>query len=96
VIYVVISDDCPHCEKQLEYMRKSFFEDEYRIVKYASDDFESLSFKEKVTGVPFVAIFDRTNLCYAEAGVLDGTALRRIERFGGKAEAFNLHKARSA
>lgn len=79
MIEIIVSDSCPHCEAQLEVMRKSFFEDEYKVIKVGSADFEPR--RSKVDAVPFVIVLDpEGEVKYANRGIHDGTALRKIER----------------
>lgn len=96
MIDVVISDSCPHCETQLDVMRKSFFEDEYRIINSDSKEFEIYDVKDDVIGFPFVVVRDEQgNIKYADAGVHDGTELHKIER-RKPTEPFNLRRTTAA
>ena len=96
MIDVIVSDNCQHCESQLDIMRKSFFEDEYRIVKESSEAFISHEYKNNIVGFPYIIVKDDEdgNIMYASVGVHDGTALRKIQR-RGSVGAFNLSKAKS-
>jgi predicted thioredoxin/glutaredoxin len=94
MIDVVISENCKHCNEQLEVMRKSFFDDEYRIVGIASPEFESLDCKDAVVGVPFIIVRGQDGRAkYKEVGLHDGTELRKIER--RIPEPFNLSKQKA-
>jgi hypothetical protein len=95
MIYVVVSDQCPFCDKQLDIMQRSFFDDEYKIVKVGSDDAKKLPSQPVVTAVPFIVVSDDLGkTTYADAGVIDGTSLRKIDR--RETGAFNLKKVREA
>lgn len=95
MIYVVVSDECPFCDRQLEIMQQSFFDDEYQIVKVGSDQARKLPSAPKVEAVPFVLVTgNRNDVIYAEPGVLDGTSLRKIDR--RETGAFNLKRTREA
>jgi len=77
-------------------MEKSFFKDEYRIIKADSTEFSTYEAREKVDAVPFVFVKKEDgSVKYAAAGVHDGTELRRIER-SEPAKVFNLSRARAA
>lgn len=90
MIDVIVSDECQHCESQLEIMRKSFFEDEYRVIKSDSEEFRSHEHKSDVIGFPYIIVRDEDEaVTYASVGVHDGTELRKILR---KGLAFNLSK----
>lgn len=94
MIDVVISGDCKHCHEQLEVMKKSFFEDEYRIVGVGSPEFECLDCKEAVDGVPFIIVRGQDGRAkYAKVGLHDGTELRKIER--RIPEPFNLSRQKA-
>ena len=81
MIDVVISNSCQHCKTQLDVMRKSFFEDEYRIINADSDEFEKYDEKGSVVGFPFVVVRNEDGkVMYSKAGVHDGTELHKIER----------------
>jgi hypothetical protein len=92
---IVVSDNCPHCEAQLEAVDKSFFHDEYRVIRVGSPEFETYPEKSRVNAVPFVIVRDGITgaVKYAAKGVHDGTALRQIER-RQPGQAFNLKSAR--
>lgn len=96
MVEVIVSDNCPHCEAQLDVMQKSFFADEYRIIKVGSVEFDILPEKDEVDAVPFVLVRDDGgSVRYARKGVHDGTALRKIYR-GHTTEPFNLRRVRAA
>lgn len=94
MIDVIVSDNCPHCDKQIENINKSFFSDEFRVVKLGSTEFERLEEKEIVDGVPFVVVRDMLGAVkYAAKGVHEGTELRKIDRSEPVAP-FNLRRQR--
>jgi hypothetical protein len=96
MIEIIISDDCPHCEQQLDVMQKSFFADEYRIIRVGSDEFDRLPDRVAVNAVPFVLVRDDDGAVkYAGKGVHDGTELRKIDR-RTSSEPFNLRRVRAA
>jgi len=95
MIYVVVSEDCPFCEKQLDIMQRSFFEDEYKVVKAGSEEAKGLPSSPAISAVPFIVVADGIGgAIYADAGVVDGTSLRKIDR--RETGAFNLKKVREA
>ena len=95
MLEIVVSDNCPHCEAQLEAVDKSFFHDEYRILRVGSPEFETWPEKGLVDAVPFVLVRDGSTgaVKYASKGMHDGTTLRQIERRQPGA-AFNLKQVR--
>jgi glutaredoxin len=96
VIDVIVSDDCPYCEEQLEVMQKSFFNDEYRVIKSGTEEFNEYEGKGSVDAVPFVVVRnDDGSVKYASKGVHDGTRLRKIER-QEPGEPFNWKRHREA
>ena len=93
MIDVVVSDKCELCHDQLDIMKKSFFEDEFRIINVSSPEFENFDQREKIDGVPFIVVReDSGKVKYASPGVHDGTLLRKIER---RTEVFNLKRERA-
>lgn len=93
MIDVIVSNTCPHCDTQVEAMQKSFFNDEYRIINIASQEFNTYESKTMIDAVPFIIVKDRAgSVKYAASGVVDGTELRKIDR--DTSPAFNLRKAR--
>jgi glutaredoxin len=94
VIDVIVSDDCPHCEEQLDVMQKSFFVGEYRVIKAGTKEFEEYENKSSIDAVPFIVIRgDDGSVKYAAKGIHDGTKLHKIER-QGTSEPFNLKRHR--
>jgi len=95
MIYVVVSDQCSFCDKQLDIMQRSFFDDEYKIVKLGSEEAKRLPSSPSISAVPFIVVADGLGASvYADAGVIDGTTLRKIDR--RETVAFNLKKVREA
>jgi glutaredoxin len=95
MIYVVVSDKCQFCDKQLDIMQRSFFDDEYKVVKVGSEEAKQLPSKPVISAVPFIVVADGIGgATYADAGVIDGTSLRKIDR--RETGAFNLKKVREA
>lgn len=96
MIDLVISNDCPHCVKQLEIMKKSFFEDEYRIISEGSEAYGE--YDAMAEGFPFLVVKDDDSgeVTYAAVGVHSGTQLRKIQRVGTDSPVpFNLRHARA-
>lgn len=95
MIDVIVSDKCPYCEDQLDVMKKSFFEEEYRIINCTSDEFEKYDQRQNVIGVPFVVVRDDDGeVTYSSVGIHDGTMLRKIQR-RGPVKTFNMSVARA-
>lgn len=96
MIDILVSNSCKHCVTQLDNMKKSFFDNEYRIINVGSKEFDSYDLRGDVDGVPFVVVRDEAGkIKYARGGVHDGTELRKIER-RQPAEPFNLRLAKAA
>lgn len=96
---IVSSSMCPHCEMQKTVMKRSFFENEYRIIEVGTPEFAAYDLKEKVDAVPFIVVRDENGMIqHAAKGALDGTTLRQIERVGAPVveQVFNLREARNA
>lgn len=95
MIDVIVSDNCPHCEDQVSVMEKSFFKEDYRIIRLNSAAFAEYDNKELIDAVPFVVVRETDGAVkYAAKGVHDGTRLWKIIR--SEPEAFNLRRLRSA
>jgi len=96
---IVSTSMCPHCEMQKTVMKKSFFDNEYRIIEIGTPEFETYDLKDRVDAVPFIVIRDDNGLIqHAAKGTLDGTVLRQIERTGApvsEEKVFNLKEARN-
>lgn len=89
MIEVVVSDSCPHCVDQIDVMKRSFFDDEYEIIKVGSAKFASYDLREAVIGVPFLVVRGEDGeVSYQGAGVVDGTTLRQIFRGNVDIEQF--------
>ena len=96
MIDVIVSEDCPHCEDQIDAMSRSFFAGQYRIIRVGSPEFDAYPDKDIVDAVPFVVIReDEGAIKYASRGVHDGTQLWKIVR-QEPTEPFNLRRRRVA
>jgi hypothetical protein len=74
-------------------MKSGFLNDEYRIIRVESEDFNSFDLKDRVSGVPFVVCRDdHGNVTYAKAGVVETEQLRRI----ANTLPFNFRRLRAA
>jgi hypothetical protein len=94
VIDIIVSDDCEHCEKQIENVTKTFSQNEFRIIKVGSVEFQDLAEKEIVDAVPFIIVRDHLgNAKYAALGVHEGIELKEI-RDKKSIPVFNLRRHR--
>lgn len=94
MIDIIVSNECEHCGKQIEKVSKSFSEHEYRIIQFGSPEFQSLTEKEIVDGVPFVIVRDQSGTAkYAALGLHEDTELREIDR-RESIVPFNLRRQR--
>jgi len=82
MIEVICASDCPFCIEQLEIMKGSFFEDEYRVFDAGHRKFASYPNPELADeGVPCVVIRGEDGVVrFAHNGVIDGDELREAER----------------
>jgi len=82
MIEILSSHSCPYCDKQIELMKKEFFDDEFHVVDVEDAKFASYADRQLADeGVPCVVVRGEDGIVrFAHNGVVEPTELRQIER----------------
>lgn len=90
MIEVLSSRQCPFCDRQIEIMKKDFFDDEFVVIDVESRKFASYADPELIEeGVPCVVVRGEDGIVrFAHNGVVDSKELRQIERQVKRAYCF--------
>jgi glutaredoxin len=96
MVEVIVSEGCPHCDRQLEILKQSFREEDYKVIHEGTKEFNEHELNNRVDGFPFVVIRDASGAAmFAGAGCLEASQIdERIAKYSGSPKAFNLRRAR--
>lgn len=88
MIEVIVCDECPFCDEQVEIMKKAFFDDEWKIINSRSKEFENHDCRDRAEAFPCTVIREGGAVRHAAIGVVGGKELRRVERAAKQAWLF--------
>lgn len=93
MLELIVSSDCPFCEKQKEIIIDGLSADSYNIINVDSPEFEQFPEKDSIDATPFLLYKSKDgNIKYAGKGLHDLSLIKKIMI---EVPSFNLKRDRS-